>query len=141
MTKIDKTMTSTFKRIREDHEKMNVDIMKTISRLGKALLNMQQMSAQQSIHIILPLRLNASSRNCIFINTSPIEQQEFILKKQKELQCDPDDSKDVMCPSIIDYYVCRPNAINDICLEEFASSYTKKAENVEIVTSHMLLGM
>jgi hypothetical protein len=48
--------------------------MKTISRLGKALVNMQQMSAQQVVHIILPLPLNTSSRKCIFINTSPIEQ-------------------------------------------------------------------
>jgi hypothetical protein len=74
MIKFDKTMTSTFKRIREEHEKSNIDIMKTISRLGKALVNMQQSSAQQAIHIILSLPLNNSSRKCIFINTSPIEK-------------------------------------------------------------------
>ena len=115
-----------FKRIREEHKESDVSIMKTISRLGKSLVNMQQMSAQQAVHIILPLPLNTSSRNCIFVNTSPIEHRAFMLKKQKELEREPDESKDIMCPSIIDYYVLCPKAIENICLAEFASSYTRK---------------
>ena len=84
------------------------------------------MSAQQAVHIILSLPLNTSSRNCIFVNTSPIEHRAFVLKKQKELEREPDESEDIMCPSIIDYYVLRPKAIENICLAEFASSYTRK---------------
>ena len=74
------------------------------------------------MHIILPLPLNTSSRNCIFINTSPIEDRAFILKKQKDLEHEPDDSDDILCASIIDYYLHRPEAIDHICLAEFASS-------------------
>ena len=65
MTKFDKTMTSTFKCIREEHKKSYVDIIKAISRIGKTLVNMQQMSAQQVVPIVLSLPLNTSSRNCI----------------------------------------------------------------------------
>jgi hypothetical protein len=48
--------------------------MQTISRLGKALVNMQQMFAHQFVHIIVSLPLNTRSRKCIFMKTSPIEQ-------------------------------------------------------------------
>jgi hypothetical protein len=37
-----------------------------------------------------------------------------------------DGSENIMCPSIIDYYVHHIETINHIHLVEFASSYTKK---------------
>jgi hypothetical protein len=83
MTKLDKKITTTFKRIQTKHEKNKVDIMQTISRLGKALVNMQQMSAQQAVHTILALPLNSGSRQCIFINTLLINEQPFLQKHQK----------------------------------------------------------
>ena len=52
MTKLDRTMTSMFKRIWNDSQKKDVDVIETITRLGKALLNLQQMFAQQAIYSI-----------------------------------------------------------------------------------------
>lgn len=52
----------------------------------------------------------------------------FVLKRKKDLQKESDDSEDIMCPSIIDYYVLQPIAIELVCLAEFASSYTKKGQ-------------
>ena len=66
---------------------------------------MQQMFAQQAVHIILTLPLNSGSRQCIFINTLPINERSFMLKNPKDLKREPDESEDMMCPSIIDYYV------------------------------------
>lgn len=86
------------------------------------------MSAQQEIHIVLSLPLNCSSRKCVFINTSPIDDRAFVLKRKKDLQKEADDSEDIMCPSITDYYALRPTAIEHVCLAEFASSYTKKGQ-------------
>ena len=100
--------------------------MNTISILGKALLNMQQMAAQQVVHIVLSLPLNSSSRRCIFINTSPMEKHAFVLKKKKDLEREPDESEDILCPPIIEYYILHPTTIDTICLAEFGSSYTKK---------------
>ena len=53
MTKLDKIVTMTFTHIREEYQKENVDVVQTISRLGKALLNLQQMSAQQAIYYFI----------------------------------------------------------------------------------------
>ena len=131
MTKLDKTMTSMFKHIREEHKQTNVDVVQTITRLGKALLNLQQMSSQQAVYIVLSLPLNASSRKCIFNNTSPKDQHAFILKKPIDLQQQPDNSEDIICASIIDYYLQLIATIEHICLAEFASSYTKKLKEVK----------
>lgn len=83
MKKEDKTLTRTFRKIREDHFKTKSDIMNTISSLGKDLANMQQMSAHQEVHIVLSLPQKSSSQECIFINRSPIYERAFVLKNKK----------------------------------------------------------
>jgi len=61
MIEEDKTLTRTFRNIREDHLRTKFDIMNTISSLGKYLVNLQQMSVQQAVHIVLSLPLNCTS--------------------------------------------------------------------------------
>jgi hypothetical protein len=125
MTKADKSMTTAFRKIRKEHERSEIDAIQMIRTLGNALLNLQQMSSQQAVHIALSLPLNSSSRECIFINTSPIDKRTFMLKPPFLLQQEPDTSADVMCQSIIDYYIDRPHTIYNICLAEFVSKYKK----------------
>jgi hypothetical protein len=125
MTKVDKSMTSAFRRIHKEHERSHIDAMQMIRTLGNTLLNLQQMSAQQAVHIALSLPLNCSSRKCVFINTSPLEKHTFVLKPPSLLEQEPDNSEDVLCRSIIDYYLQRPSPIKHICLAEFVSHYKK----------------
>jgi hypothetical protein len=125
MTKIDKSMKSAFKIIRKEHERIHIDSMQMIHTLGNALLNLQQMSAQQAVHIALSLPLTCSSRKCVFINTSPLEKHTFVLKPPVLLQQEPDNSEDVVCLSIIDYCIHLPYPIRHICLTEFVSHYKK----------------
>jgi hypothetical protein len=99
--------------------------MQMICMLGNTMLNLQQMFVQQAVHIVLSLPLNSSSRACIFINTSPIDQHTFVLKPTFLLKQEPDDSEDVMCHSIIDYYIEQPHAIKNISLLNLSPS-TKK---------------
>jgi ATP-dependent DNA helicase PIF1 len=125
MTKIDKSMTSAFRKIHKEHERSHIDAIQMIHTLGNTLLNLQQMSAQQAVHIALSLPLTCSSRKCVFINTSPLEKCTFVLKPPVLLQQEPDNSEDVVCRSIIDYYIQRPSPIRHICLAEFVSHYKK----------------
>ena len=80
MTKIDKSMTNSFIRIGKEHEINEIDSMQMIRKLGNTLLNLQKMSAQQVLHIELSFPLSCSSRECIFINTSPVDEHTFMLK-------------------------------------------------------------
>ena len=96
-----------------------------ICMLGNTLLNLQQMSSQQVVYIALSLPLNCSSRKCVFINTSPLEKHTFVLKPLCLLEQEPDNSEDMLCHSIIDYYLQRPSPIKHIYLVEFISHYKK----------------
>lgn len=108
MTKVDRSMTNAFKRIRQEHEKRKIDAIQMIQSLGNAFLNLQQISAQQAIHIALSLPLHHSLRECSFINTALAYEQTFILKPTILLKQIPDNFEDVMCSSIIYYYINRP---------------------------------
>jgi hypothetical protein len=48
-----------------------------------------------------------------------------MLKPLVLLQQEPDNSEDIICHSIIDYYIQRPSPIRHICLAEFVSHYKK----------------
>ena len=123
--KIDKSMTSAFRKICKEHERSHIDTIQMICTLGNTFLNLQQMSAKQAVHIALSLPLTCSSRKCVFINTSPLEKHTFVLKSLSLLEQEPDNSEDVICRSIIDYYLQRPSPIRHIFLAEFVSHYKK----------------
>jgi hypothetical protein len=130
MTKVDKSMTSAFIRIHKEHERSHIDSIQMILTLGNTLLNLQQMSSQQEIHIALSLPLNCSSRKCVFINTSPLEKHTFVLKPLSLLEQELDNSEDVLCCSIIDYYLQCPSPIKHICFAEFVSHYKKNGSPI-----------
>jgi len=71
MTKMDRSMTSAFKKIREDCCYNNDSKVETIRKLGNALLNMQQMSSRQAIYIVFSLPLYCLSRKSIFLDIAP----------------------------------------------------------------------
>jgi hypothetical protein len=118
-------MTSEFRRMRKEHERSHIDAIQMIHTLGNTFLNLQQMSTQQAIHIALSLPLTCSSRKFVFINTSPLEKHTFVLKPPVFLEQDPNNSEDVLCRSIVDYYLQRPSPIRHIFLAEFVSHYKK----------------
>jgi hypothetical protein len=77
MAKVDKSMTSALKKICEEHERNHIDTMQTIRALGNTLLSLQQISAQQTVHIALSFPLERGSRKCVFTNTSPLEKHKL----------------------------------------------------------------
>jgi hypothetical protein len=52
MTKVDKSMTSAFRRIHREHKKSHIDAMQMIRTLGNTLLNFQQclLNKQSTLH-------------------------------------------------------------------------------------------
>ena len=71
MAKFDRTLTDTFKRTREQSIESKDDNIQIIHKLGNALLEQQEMSSRQAMHIVLSLPLHQSSQKTMFINTSP----------------------------------------------------------------------
>jgi len=77
MEKVDKSMTTAFIRMHKEHERNHIDTMQMIHALGNILLNLQQMSSQQTVDVALSLALDCGSRKCVFTNTSPLEKQKL----------------------------------------------------------------
>ena len=88
------------------------------------------MLAQQAVHIALSFPLSCISRECIFINTSPVDERTFMVKPPIMLKQEPDDLQDVMFHLIIDYYIRRPCSISKIFLAEFVSNYKKDGTHI-----------
>ena len=82
--------------------------IQTIRKLGNALLNMQQMSIRQAVHVVLSLPLHSSSRKTIFINTTPNDRQIAMLKRPLLLEQEPDDSENIVSASILEKYIACP---------------------------------
>ena len=72
MEKFDRTLTSAFRKIREESiTTKDDDDIQVIQNLGNTLLEHQQMSSRQAFHIVLSFPLHCNSRKIFFINTSP----------------------------------------------------------------------
>ena len=108
ITKFDRNMTTTFKKIKDQCIAGNYGKIESIRKLGNALLNIQQISIRQAVHIVLSLPLYSSSRNTVFINTTPDDKQIAVLKRPLLLEQEPDDSEDIVFASILDKYMARP---------------------------------
>jgi hypothetical protein len=90
-----------------------------IRKMGNAFLNVQQMLTQLVAYIILFIPLYHASRTFKFINTSPLQEHAFVLKNVASLKTLPLNSINLMCPSIIDKYIKKPNYLFNISFVEF----------------------
>ena len=94
------------------------------------MLNYQQMSSYQTVHIALSLPLQRSSRSTIFINTSPLESKIVMLKSLKLLGKKKDDFENIMYASAIEKYVARPNTLENVSLTEYVAFYYNSIRNM-----------
>jgi hypothetical protein len=141
MMNIDKSMTFAFRKIRKEHERSHIDAIQMIQTLCNTFLNIQKMSTQKAVHIALSLPLTCCSRKCVFINTSPPEKHTFMLKPPILLQQEPENLEDVICLSIIDYYIQHPYPIRHICLAKFVSHYKKNGTPISKRKNPLLNGL
>ena len=92
-------------------------------RVGNAILNSQQLTAQQAVYISLSLPLHSCTREVIFINTSPQEERTLLLKRRYILQKLDSESKEIFCDTIIITYTKRNVILKDLFLADFATMY------------------
>lgn len=76
--------------------------------IGNCILKTRRLSAQEAAARVGHLQLIWSSRTTVFLNTRPKEERfKVLLPKQLRNQL-PDNSTDIFCSNIIDYYIDRP---------------------------------
>jgi hypothetical protein len=91
--------------------------------MRNVFFNVQQMSAQLVVYIVLPIPLYHACKTFKFINTSPLQECAFVFKNVTSLKTLPLHCTNIMCMSIIDKYIKRPNYLSNIFLIEFVANY------------------
>ena len=100
-----------------------MDNVRRLKLIGQVFLNGSEVSAQEAVYILLSMQLTYNSRPCLFINTGERDKRTKIIKRKSELlKLDPE-STDIMATGLIDYYINRPDELNDVCLADFAANY------------------
>jgi hypothetical protein len=106
--------------------------------MGNTFLNAQQISIQLATYIVLSIPPYHASRTFKFINTSLLQEHAFVLKDVKSLKNLPSNFTNIMCPSIIDKYIKRPNSLFNVSLIEFVVDHDVVNVNKKRHISHII---
>jgi len=90
---------------------------------------------------VLSLSLHHLFRTFQFINTSPFENQAFVLKSQVALNELEPNSIDIMYSSIKDKYINCPNQYKSLSLIEFSFFLALKKLRFQKIVNPKLLGL
>ena len=127
ITKTQRGMSELLRNACKEANTGNKTIKEQVRVIGNKFLNSVEISAQEACYLTLQLPLKRSSRQIIFINTSPPEERVILLKPQSQLQNMDDEDEDIECKGLIPKYRERPKSMEKITLAEFASIYEKKS--------------
>ena len=131
MCKPERNMSELMKKAHK--EASGKDVKDKLRAIGNVFLTKREVSTHEAIKRTLSLKMKSSNINVEFVITGPKEKRTRILKSPSELaKLDPD-SKNVYKNSMLDKYQNRPDKLKDMCLADFASTYTYliKKENEE----------
>jgi hypothetical protein len=93
------------------------------------------MVVQLATYLVLSLPLYHSFQTFQIINTSPFENRAFVLKSQVALNGLKPNSTIIMCSSIKDKNINRPNQYESLSLTEFSSFYNIKKIRFQKITN------
>ena len=124
MTKVSQGVSKAMRDVMEQLKTETPSIRESLRKVGNAMLNSQEVSAQEAVYILLGLQLRKASRTVQFINTSPAHLRVRMVKSAAVLaQADPDDTNVLEEYALLERYVTRPQTLDNVCLAEFTSDY------------------
>ena len=104
----------------EEARRGNSSIKQQVRDIGNRFLNNVEISAQEAVDILLQLPMRKSSRQVVFINTSPPEDRVQLLKLLQEIKDVEDDSDEVYASGLIKRYTKRPEKLDNLSLADWA---------------------
>ena len=123
ISKAQKGMSHLLQRACEEAREGNSSIKQQVRDIGNRFLNSVEISAQEAVYIVLQLPMRKSSRQVIFINTTPPEERVQLLKPMSEIQEMVDDSEEVHSSGLLNRYTQRPTSLENISLADWAALY------------------
>ncbi|KAK3087854.1 hypothetical protein FSP39_011503 [Pinctada imbricata] len=126
ISKSQRGMSALMDRACKEARSGNMDIKKQVRHIGNHFLNSVEVSAQEASYLVLQMPLTKSSRDVIFINTSPPHERVLLLKQQSDLEELSPESTDIHYQNIIARYSKRPKQLENWCLADYASQLEVK---------------
>jgi hypothetical protein len=123
ISKAQKGMSELLRKACAEAREGNLNIKQQVRDIGNKFLNSVEISAQEAVYIILQLPMRKSSRNVIFVNTSPPLERVELLKPLSEIEKMSDESEEIHSGGLLKRYVERPNILQHITLADWAAWY------------------
>ena len=101
----------------------NNTIKQQVRDIGSKFLNNVEISAQEAVYIVLQLPMRKSSRQIIFINTSPPNERVELLKPMDDIKNMEDDSEEIYTSGLLNRYCKRPQKLENLTLADWAAWY------------------
>ncbi len=102
----------------------NADIRNRLKTICNMYLNNTEISAQEAIYHLLGMQLSRSSRSTAYIDVNPSEERTKVLKSLEQMRQLDSESTEIYLDNMVDYYVNRPNSLDECCLAQFVAKYT-----------------
>ena len=125
--KTERAMGELLKRVAS--EARTDELKSQLRKVGSAFLTHREVSAQEAVYRILSIPMKQLSRSIVFVSTNCKSERIAVLKDKISLSKLDDEDTNVFQKSLIDRYVHRPQALQSICLAEFAATYVTKYEH------------
>ena len=123
ISKAQKGMSELLRTACEEARRGNSSIKQQVRGIGNKFLNNVEISAQEAVYIVLQLPMRKSSRQVVFINTSPPEDRVQLLKPMQEINDMEDDSDEVYASGLIKRYTKRPTKLENLSLADWTAWY------------------
>lgn len=132
ISKVESGLSKLLRNAAKEVEGGNNTLKDKLRKIANVFLNSNLMSAQEAAYCLLSLPLSKSSRQVLFINTSPRQERVTMLKRKGHLQQLSPDSEDIYMENIIQKYCRRPKSLENVCLAEFSACYYKASKNYNL---------
>ena len=142
ISKAQKGMSELLRRACAEAKEGNANIKQQVRDIGNKFLNSVEISAQEAVYIVLQLPMRKSSRNVVFINTSPPAERVELLKPLSEIEKMSDESEEIQSGGLLKRYVERPDCLKNITLADWAAWYDScgKQKNSKVCDDELLNG-
>lgn len=94
-----------------------------LQKFANEFINGSLITAQEAVYTILSLPLSECSVGTIFVYSRKIDDRTRKLKSIKELDKLLDENDDIFERNIFEYYACRHQELEDICLADYVTRY------------------
>ncbi len=131
ISKAQKGMSELLRTACAEARKRNSSIKQQVRDIGNKFLNNVEISAQEAVYIVLQLPMRKSSREVIFINTSPPEDRVELLKPITDIKEMEDDCEDIYSGGLLKRYTKRPVALEHVTLADWAAWYDRSKQYVK----------